>query len=120
MKQPMHKSFANAGRGMVTLIKKERNVKIHILISTAVIIAGLYFGIQPWEWAMLVITIGLVLTAEAFNTVIEETLDLVTPEYNEKTKRAKDISAAAVVFSVIAAVCVGIIIFLPRILALLT
>ena len=68
--------------------------------------------------AILALTIGLVISCELVNTAIEAVVDLVTEEYHPLAKVAKDTSAAAVFVFAIVAVIVGIIIFLPRIIAL--
>ena len=74
------------------------------------------FKISYIEWGILTITIFLVLITETLNTAIEKTVDMITKEYSEEAKVVKDISAGAVLFSAIASVIVGIIIFLPKIL----
>jgi len=78
-----------------------------------VIIAGLYFGIERWEWAILTGCITLVIAAEALNTAIEFLTDLASPEYHPLAGKAKDTAAAAVLFCAIGAVVIGIIVFWP-------
>ena len=68
------------------------------------------------EWAILALTIGLVISCELINTAIEAVVDLVTEDYHPLAKVAKDTSAAAVFIFAIVAVIVGIIIFLPKII----
>ncbi len=70
------------------------------------------------EWAILILTIGLVISCELINTAIEAVVDLITEEYHPLAKVAKDTSASAVFIFAIVAVVVGLIIFLPKIIML--
>lgn len=81
-----------------------------------IIIAGVILRINTTEWSIVLILCGLVISLELINTAIEEAVDLVTEEYNEKAKNAKDIAAGAVLFSAIIAAIIGLIIFLPKII----
>ncbi len=81
-----------------------------------VIIAGVILRINTTEWSIVLILFGLVISLELINTAIENAVDLVTEEYNEKAKNAKDIAAGAVLFSAIIAAIIGFIIFLPKII----
>ena len=110
------KALKNALREIGTVSKKERNIKIQLVAALLVLIVGIMFKISYIEWGILTITIFLVLITETLNTAIEKTVDMITKEYSEEAKVVKDISAGAVLFSAIASVIVGIIIFLPKIL----
>ena len=111
-------SFRYAIEGFISSFKTERNMKIHVLATIIVIIAGININLSPIEWCLLAITISLVLMAELFNTAIETIVDMISPEKNEKAKLAKDISAAAVLVLAIGAVAVGTIIFMSAALVL--
>ena len=106
------KALKNALRGIGIVSKKERNIKIQLVAALLVLIVGIMFKISYIEWGILTITIFLVLITETLNTAI----DMITKEYSEEAKVVKDISAGAVLFSAIASIIVGIIIFLPKIL----
>lgn len=108
-------SFKYAIRGIITSLKEERNLKVHILIMILVIIAGIIYKISNLEWLICTILFGLVISAELFNTAIETTVDIAMPEINEKAKIAKDISAGAVLILAITSIIVGLIIFIPKI-----
>lgn len=86
-------SFKYAFCGIVTGIKKETNLKIHILIMVLVIIAGVILKISPLEWIICIILFGLVIFAELINTAIETVVDMITPYKNDKAKIAKDVAA---------------------------
>lgn len=106
-------SFKYAITGIITAFKSERNLKVHTLITIIVVIMGFVFDIKPGEWIACVTIIALVISAELFNTALEEMVNLLSPEIRDSAKKAKDISAGAVFILAVASVIIGIIIFLP-------
>lgn len=114
----LFRSFGYAFTGLFELIKSEQNARIHLFISICVVIAGFIFQISATEWCIVALCIGLVFTAEAFNTVIEKLVDHLFPQKHETARLAKDIAAGAVLFSALMAVVCGVIIFLPKLLLL--
>ncbi len=114
----LKKTFANASRGLRIYLARESNNRIHLPITGLVIAAGIIFGITPAEWLFVVLSIGLVLTSEAFNYALEKLCDKVHSEYNEQIKAIKDISAGAVLIAAIISAVVGLIIFLPKLVNL--
>lgn len=114
--EKMINSFKNAFNGMIVSFKQERNMKIHISIMFLVILLGIIFKIKMVEWIICIICFALVIGGELFNTAIEITIDIVTPNFNEKAKKAKDISAGAVLVLAIASAIIGFIIFVPKII----
>jgi len=112
-------ALINSIKGIGFTIKTELNIKIQLVFMCLVIIAGFVFKISLMEWGLLVLTIFVVLFAEMTNTAIENTVDLVTEEYNEKAKVAKDVASGAVLLTAIMSVIIGLIIFLPKILLMI-
>jgi diacylglycerol kinase len=110
------KSFLFAFNGIRILIKEEHNSRIHLMATAIVIIAALLFKLNAYEWIAIVFSIGLVITVEIMNTVIEHVADFISPDKNEKIKKIKDLSAAAVLVSSITSLIIGLIVFLPKIL----
>ena len=110
------KSFKYAFEGILTGFKKEQNMKIHVAIMLFVIIAGIILKISKLEWIICIALFGIVISAELFNTAIEQTVDIAMPEKNEKAKIAKDVSAGAVLIVAISATIIGLIIFMPKII----
>lgn len=92
-------------------------MKIHIAIMIAVIIAGFIFKISKIEWIICIILFGLVISAELINTAIETVVDIACPEIDSKAKIAKDVVAGSVLVVAIVAAIVGLIIFIPKIIA---
>ena len=106
------KSFEYAARGIKWLFA-EHNAWIHLIATIVVIIAGFCFDITRTEWMMVCICIGMVFAAETFNTAIEKLCDVVSPEWNDKIGKVKDLAAGAVLITAIVAAIVGLIIFIP-------
>lgn len=113
------KSFYFAFNGIRTAFLSERNLKIHLGCATFIILVAFIFKISLIEWALIVLCIGLVLTAELFNTAFEKLLDFIHPDTNPKIGLIKDISAGAVLVMAIAALLVGMVIFIPKLRLLL-
>lgn len=80
-----------------------------------IILAAIQFDLNALEWVAITFSIGLVITVEIINTVIENIADFISPDKNEKIKKIKDLSAAAVLISAITAVTIGLIVFIPKI-----
>ncbi len=114
-----HIHFKEALAGLMEVTRTENTFKIHLVIAIATIIAALYLGFSAVEWLILILIISSVLAAEAFNTAIEIFADYVDKKHNPSIKIVKDISASAVLITVIASVIVGIILFYPKLLILL-
>lgn len=113
-------SFPHAIRGL-SLVSKERNMRVHIIAVVVVTIAGLLFSISLIEWIAIFICFGLVMSLETVNTVLEDICNKLRDDLGlsyDSTKNARDLAAGAVLISAIFSVNVAIIIFLPRILDL--
>lgn len=109
-------SFGYAWKGIKSFIRREHNAWIHLVVTCFVLCAGYFFEIQKWEWIVLILCIGMVLAAEAFNTAIERLVNLVSPERHPIAGDVKDITAGAVLICTIAAIIIGLIIFIPYII----
>ena len=109
------KSFTYAGKGIKSFVCREHNVWIHLSIALLTIMAGFFFEIHLIEWIAIIICIGVVIAAEAFNTAIERLVNLTSPEWNPIAGEVKDIAAGAVLICAVAAAIVGLVIFIPYI-----
>ena len=114
------RSFRNAFSGIVLLLKFEYNARIHLAVFILVLIVGLLLKISAAEWLAVVFAAGLVFASECFNTALEYLADEISPAYSKKIRKAKDVAAAGVLISAAVSIIVGIIVFLPRIIRLLT
>ena len=108
------KSFGYALSGIRTALKKEPNFIIHLCIGILTMFAAAFLKFSIGEWLILLLIISFVLALELVNTAIEAVVDLVSPEIKDEAKIAKDTAAAAVFLSVITAIIVGLVLFVPR------
>jgi len=113
------RSFKYAFNGLRLLLLEEHNFRIHALAAICAIGAGIILKIAIIEWVALTLAIGFVLVVETINSSIEDAADLVSLEKNNRIKRIKDLSAAAVLISSLSALVIGGLIFIPRIVSLI-
>jgi undecaprenol kinase/diacylglycerol kinase (ATP) len=106
-------AFRFAFSGLWYALRTQRNMRIHLAVASAVIIAGLWLGLSADQWAVLAVTSGLVLLSEMINTVAEKLVDLVCPDYHPAAKTVKDLMAGAVLLAAIIAVIVGLLVLGP-------
>ena len=115
----LYRSFQYAFKGIARIIREERNFRIMIVCFVLVVIVGILVDLSGIEWALVLLCGGGVLCFEMLNTAIESAVDLAKPETHPLAGKIKDIAAGFVlVFSMFAA-AIGLIIFLPHIIALL-
>jgi diacylglycerol kinase len=115
------KSFAHtriqaikvALEGIKYVITTQPNARIHVGFTLAVFLVAGLLKLPRLEWVILLLTVGLVWAAEVFNTAVEISVDVVSPNYDPKAKIIKDISAGAVLISVFVSILVGLFIFGP-------
>jgi diacylglycerol kinase len=122
VKKYIHKranSFVYAFKGIITMLKTQPNAVIHLFSTIMVIGFGIFFHIKRWEWFAIILCIAIVWISEALNTAIEFVVNLVSPEYHPLAGKAKDVAAASVLIAALFAVIVGLMIFLPKFLALM-
>jgi diacylglycerol kinase (ATP) len=100
-------SFKPAFAGIAHVFRTQPNIWVHTLISIAVILLGLWLGLELTQWALIVLAMGLVWVAEFINSALEAAIDLVSPDHHDLARVAKDASAAAVVLAALAAVILG-------------
>ncbi|MDR2475550.1 MAG: 2-amino-4-hydroxy-6-hydroxymethyldihydropteridine diphosphokinase [Bacteroidales bacterium] len=110
-------SLSYALTGFRILFKNELNARIHLAVGIGVIVAGIFFRLPTIEWIILILLIGVVFMAEIFNTVIEYFADFISPSFRNQIKNIKDLGAAGVLIVSIAAIIIGLAIFIPKILA---
>ena len=111
----LFKSFGYAFQGVWTVIRAERNFRIHLTCigyMLGFLLLTDWFVLSRTDWAMLLLASALVLCLEIVNTAVESTVDLATQERHPLAKRAKDAAAGAVLVAAIVAVLVGLVILL--------
>lgn len=110
------RSFRHAFRGLGRMILTQRNAWIHAAATVLALGMSIALRISAVEWALILLSVGSVWTAEAMNTAIESLADAVTPDYHPRVREAKDIAAAAVLITAVVASVVGLLIFVPRLI----
>lgn len=104
--------FKVAFNGIVHTFRTQRHMRIHLYVTMLTVLAALFFKLNIREILVLLFMITFVLVAEMFNSAIEATVDLVSPNYNPLAKFAKDIAAGAVLITTVMAIIVGSLITL--------
>ncbi len=118
--QKVLKSFPHAFRG-VELVLRERNMQVHVIAVVVVTLAGIILEIEIFEWLIILLCFGLVMSLEAVNTALEDVCNKLRDDLKlsyDSTKNARDISAGAVLISAGMSVVIAGIIFLPKIVLL--
>ena len=110
-------AFRFAFEGLAYLLRTQPHARIHLAMTVAVVAMGWWLGVSTLAWVALTLAIGAVWVAEAFNTAVEAVVDLTSPDFHPLAKVAKDVAAAGVLLAAVAAVVVGLLVFLPPLLA---
>lgn len=113
------KSFKYAFNGLRVLFKDEHNARIHLFVTIIVFLLGLWLDISGVEWLVILLLIAIVFSLEIINSSIERICDYLSPKIDDRIKKIKDLSSAAVLVSAIISVVCGLIIFVPKLLSLL-
>jgi diacylglycerol kinase len=106
-------AFGHAFRGWGYVLKTQQNAWIHSLFATAVVLVGLWVGLKAFDWAVIVLTIAMVFTAEFINTAIEAVVDLASPVHHPLAKVGKDVGAGAVLVAALAGIVIGLLVIGP-------
>jgi len=104
--------FALAGIGF--LFRTQRNAQIHAAAAALVVLAAWLLGVSALEWLALLAAITIVIVAEGLNTAVEAVVDLVSPDYHQRARHAKDVAAGAVLLAAVGAAGIGMLVFVPR------
>jgi undecaprenol kinase len=110
------KGFVHAIEGIFSSWALGRNFRIQSIIGIVALGLCITLNLLIWEWIVVLILIGGVLSLETINSSIEKLCDLISMDIDPRIKAIKDLSAGAVlIFSVIALV-IGCLIFIPKII----
>lgn len=120
-KQNFSNTFKNAKKGMRLSIKSERNIRVHLFAAALVLISAYCLNFSITKFCILLLTIASVISAEMFNSAIEFSLDSIFHnKYCRMVGMAKDIAAGAVMVVTITAVLIGVLLFAPPVIQLLS
>jgi diacylglycerol kinase (ATP) len=106
-------AFRHAFRGWWYVLHTQRNAWIHAVVTTLVILVAFWLHLPLRDWAVLLLTIVLVWTAEFINTALEAVVDLASPGQHPLAKVGKDVGAAAVLIAALTSILVGLLILGP-------
>ncbi len=110
------KSLQYALAGGRVLLASQHNTWIHALATVLVVIGALVGRVSPVEWALLILAMGLVWAMEAMNTALELLADEISLEHRLRIGKAKDVAAFGVLAAALAAVLIGLLVFIPHLL----
>jgi diacylglycerol kinase (ATP) len=110
------RSIGYALKGIRIAWREEFNFRLEIILGVIAVMLSYFFHISAFEWLLVIASIGLVLSAEALNTALEELCDMLKPTHDPHVGKIKDLAAAGVFLASCAAALIGGIIFLPHIL----
>ncbi len=108
-------SFNYAIEGVIHVLRRERNMRVHFLLATVILVLAFAYDVSKLELMALLIAISFVLIAEMLNTAVEEMIDLTTKAYDPRAKIAKDVAAGAVLIAAVVAGTIGYLVFVDRI-----
>lgn len=111
-----YKKFACAGEGVLGAALTQNSFAVHCFFVVAVVAVGGSLHIDAWRWVAVTVAITIVMVAELFNTAIEEMVQTLHPEKDERIGRVLDISAGAVLIAAIGSVVVGLLTLGPPLL----
>lgn len=109
-------SFKNAIIGWWHVIRTQQNAWIHTIATVVTLLTAIWLQITLRDWAVLVLTIAMVWTAEFLNTALEIVVDLASPNLHPLARVGKDVGAASVLIAALSAVVVGVLLFGPPLL----
>ncbi|MBS3873100.1 MAG: diacylglycerol kinase family protein [Firmicutes bacterium] len=111
-------SFRDALIGIATAFREEKNMRIHFAVFFILLGASWYAGLNRWEWALVLLAAGLVITSEMLNSAVERVVDLVEPNFHPLAALSKRLAAGGVLIAALTAVAIGAIVFWPRLYTL--
>lgn len=114
--RPWLRTFHDAFRGLRMATENQKTVQVHTLFTLLVLACGVFFGIDRWEWCLIVLCAAAVWMAEVFNSAIETLARVVDRSYNRELGHALDMASGAVLCVACGSAIVGLLVFVPRIL----
>ncbi|MCD6065193.1 MAG: diacylglycerol kinase [Bacteroidetes bacterium] len=113
-------SFRYAFRGIADAFSEQPNIRIHFIAAGIAVLLSAFLHLNTTEWCIILFCCGLVISMELLNTAIEKLCDFAEPQRNEKIRIIKDVSAAAVLVASIVSLAIGLVIFVPKIVQMVS
>ena len=111
--QSRGRSFQHAFHGWWFVLRTQRNTWIHAVATVLAIVVSFWLGLPPRDWAVVLIAVAMVWTAEFINTALEAIVDLASPQQHYLAKVGKDVGAAAVLIASLSSALIGLLILGP-------
>jgi undecaprenol kinase len=111
------RSVGHAFAGISYILRTQRNARIELVVGVGALALAAWLGLSAAGWAILVLTISLVLVLESINTSLELAVTLASPDLHPSAKAAKDIAAACVLTGAVASIVVGLLLLGPPLVA---
>lgn len=112
-KPPFHKSVHFTIKGLMWILRTERNFQIHIFGLLINLFLIIFLSLSKMETALIIFCCFFVLVTEALNTCVEKICDYIQPEFDSRIGIIKDLAGGAVMLATISSVCVGALIYWP-------
>jgi diacylglycerol kinase len=109
-------SLGYALRGWLYMLVRQKNTRIMSVASVGAMALALWLELSRVELALIVVAITIIWLTEFINAGIEAAIDVASPDFHPMAQVGKDVASAAVLLGVVAAVIVGILLFLPPLL----
>jgi diacylglycerol kinase len=117
-RRPWRHKFRGAFRGLKLGVRGHSSFFVHFFFSALVLAAGMVLRCHALEWCLLLGCIGLVFTAELFNSALETVFRGLDESTRSRVRPCLDIAAGAVLLASMVAALIGSIIFLGRLMEL--
>ena len=110
-RRPWRAKFGDAFRGLKLGIRGHSSFFVHFFFAALVLAAAIVLRCNLEQWCILLLCIGLVLTAELFNSAVETLFRGMDEATRDRAWPALDIAAGAVLLASLLAAAVGIAVF---------
>jgi diacylglycerol kinase (ATP) len=97
------------GDGLFQGIRTESSLQVQYLCAVIVLIVGAFLSLETWRWGVLLTCIAMVLSAEYFNSAIEQLVRSLKPGHSSEIAKALHLAAAAVLIASLLATVIAII-----------
>jgi diacylglycerol kinase len=108
-----YRSLSHAVRGVLVVFRSEQSFRIQLFAGVVVIALAGWFSVRWFEWVVLLLLIGFVLSMELINSIFERIVDTVKPRIHPVVRDIKDMMAAAVLIASVFSIVIGFTIFWP-------
>jgi diacylglycerol kinase len=117
-RRPWRDKFKYALRGLKLGVRGHSSFAVHFFFTALVLAAAVLLKCELVEWCLLIGCIGLVLTAELFNSAVETLFRGLDDATKARVWPCLDIAAGAVLLASATSAIIGTILFLRHLVIL--